>query len=284
MTKEVIIGMDLGATKINVGRVEKNRVGKHFILPIASEESEDQILGEIIRAIEEIFDPSVAGIGIGAPSIVDVEKGIVYDVQNITSWKEVPLKKILEDRFRKPVYVNNDANCFAVGEKYFGKGKKFRHFVGVTLGTGFGAGIIIDNRLYCGPNCGAGEFGLVPYKDSILEYYCSGQFFTGKYGIKGDEVCTRAKQGDDIALRIFEEFGIHIGEAAMIIMLAVDPEAILFGGSVSQAFPFFEKPMRERMKTFPYQRSIERLTIEKSDEPQIAILGAAALYYDAQLQ
>jgi glucokinase len=68
----------------------------------------------------------------------------------------------------------------------------------------------------------------------------------------------------------------------MIIMLAVDPEAIILGGSVSRAFPLFEKAMRERMRSFPYHKSLERIIIETSSEPQIAILGAAALYYDAR--
>lgn len=282
MTKEVIIGIDLGASKVRIGKVEKNRIVKHVSSNISTEGSEKQILNEIIQTTEEVFDPGVAALGVGVPSVVDVEKGIVYEVQNIASWQKVPLKEILENHFHKPVYVDNDANCFAVGEKHFGKGKKYRNFVGVTIGTGVGAGIIIDNRLYGGANCGAGEFGIIPYKKSILEYYCSGQFFMGEYGIRGDQVYARAKQRDKTAIKIFEQFGSHVGDAMKIIMFAVDPEAIIIGGAVSQAFSFFEKSMRERMKTFPYKRALERIIIEKSDQVQIAILGAAALYYDAQ--
>jgi glucokinase len=283
MTKEATIGVDLGGTKVSIGKVEKNKIVKHTSSDISAEGSEKQILNEIIQAIEEIFDPGVAGIGVGVPSVVDVEKGIVYEVQNIASWKKVPLKEILENHFHKPVYINNDANCFAVGEKHFGKGRKYSNFVGVTIGTGLGAGIIINDRLYCGPNCGAGEFGSIPYKKSILEYYCGGQFFMGEYGIRGEQVYARAKQGDKTAIEIFDQFGAHVGEAMMIIMFAVDPEAIIVGGAVSEAFSFFEKSMRERMKTFPYKHAVERLIIETTDQPQIAILGAAALYYDAQL-
>jgi len=283
MTKEATIGVDLGGTKVSIGKVEENRIVKHTSSDISAEGSEKQILNEIIQAIEEIFDPGVAGIGVGVPSVVDVEKGIVYEVQNIASWKKVPLKEILESHFHKPVYVNNDANCFAVGEKHFGKGRKYSNFVGVTIGTGLGAGIIINDRLYCGPNCGAGEFGSIPYKKSILEYYCGGQFFMGEYGIRGEQVYARAKQGDKTALEIFDQFGAHVGEAMMIIMFAVDPEAIIVGGAVSEAFSFFEKSMRERMKTFPYKHAVELLIIDTTDQPQIAILGAAALYYDAQL-
>ncbi len=283
MTSESIIGVDLGGTAVNVGKVENERVVKSISANITTRGEEKQILNEIVEAIEKVFDQSIAGIGIGVPSVVDVEKGIVYDVQNIPSWKEVHVKEILENHFQTPVYVNNDANCFAVGEKYFGKGKKYRNLVGVTLGTGLGAGVIIDNRLYWGANCGAGEFGSVSYKEHIIEYYSSGQFFMNEYGIKGQQVYEKARQGDKKSLEIFEEFGTHLGEAIKTILFAVDPEAIIIGGSVCQSYPFFQKAMWERIKTFPYKNSIDRLVIETSDQKQIAILGAAALYYDAQL-
>lgn len=281
MGRKTIIGVDLGGTKVSLGKVEEGRVVKHATTNITTQADQEQILSEIISAVEGVFDQSVAGIGIGAPSVVDVEKGIVYDVQNIPSWKEVPLKDILEKRFQRPTYVNNDANCFAVGEKHFGKGRAFKNLVGVTLGTGLGAGIIIDNRLYSGPNCGAGEFGTISYKDQNIEYYCSGQFFIHEHGIKGQRVYEQAKRGDKKALAIFAEFGIHLGEAVKTIMFAVDPEAIILGGSVCESYPFFQKTMREQIQTFPYKRSIERLVIERSEEPHIAILGAAALYYDS---
>lgn len=283
MASETIIGVDLGGTKVNIGKVEMNHVVKHLSADITTQGEEEQILSEIVEAIEKVFDQSVSGIGIGVPSAVDVEKGIVFNVQNIPSWEEVHLKEILEKRFQRPTYVNNDANCFAVGEKHFGKGKKYRNMVGVTLGTGLGAGIIIDNRLYSGSNCGAGEFGSISYKDHIIEYYCSGQFFIYEHGVKGQHVYEKAKQGDKTALEIFAQFGTHLGEAIKTIMFAVDPEAIILGGSVTRSYTFFQKTMWKQIQTFPYKNSIDRLVIETSEEQQIAILGAAALYYDAQL-
>jgi glucokinase len=283
MANKTIIGVDLGGTKVSIGKVEEKRIEKHFSANITTQGEEKQILDEIITAIEGVFDQSVVGIGIGVPSVIDVEKGIVYTVQNIPSWKEVHLKEILEDHFQRPTYVNNDANCFAVGEKHFGKGSAFKNLVGVTLGTGLGAGIIIDNRLYSGPNCGAGEFGSISYKDRIIEYYCSGQFFIHEHGVKGQQAFENAKLGDEKAIAIFEEYGTHLGEAIKTVMFAVDPEAIILGGSVCQSYSFFQKAMWEQIQTFPYKKSIDRLVIERSDEPHIAILGAAALHYDARI-
>ena len=126
-----------------------------------------------MSTIEEVFDSAVSGIGVGVPSIVDVEKGIVYDVQNIPSWKEVHLKQLLEERFQVPVFINNDANCFAIGEKHFGKGKDHENMIGLIVGTGMAGGIIIKNQLYNGYNCGSGEFGMIPYLEHNYEYYSS---------------------------------------------------------------------------------------------------------------
>jgi len=282
MFNKTIIGVDLGGTNIGVGKVEKNQIMNHFSFEVSSQGNEKKILSEIIQAIESVFDQKIEGIGIGVPGLVDIEKGIVYDIQNIPSWKKVHLKEILENHFHKPVYVNNDANCFAVGEKYFGNGKDYKNMVGLIIGTGMGAGIIINNHLYSGVNCGAGEFGSIPYKEYIYEYYCSGQFFINEYGIEGQYLFDKATAGDIKSLEIFEQFGTHLSNAILTILFAVDPEAIILGGSVCQSYPFFQEAMWKRIRSFPYEHTIDNLIIETTEEPQIAILGAAALFYDAQ--
>ncbi|MCU7500928.1 MAG: ROK family protein, partial [Ignavibacteria bacterium] len=215
------------------------------------------------------------------PSVVDTEKGIVYDVQNIPSWKEVPLKEILEKKYGVPVYINNDANCFAAGEKYFGKMKNCRNGVGIIMGTGLGAGIFTDGRLYSGTNCGAGEFGMIPYKESIYEAYCSGQFFKNEFNTTGEEAYKRAVGGDEEALKMFCRLGEHLGNAIKVVLYAYDPEIIILGGSVSRAFSLFKESMWKEVRTFAYQNSLKKLVIEPSELDQVALLGAAALYYDA---
>lgn len=282
LMEKAIIGVDLGGSKVSAGRVENGRLTAQAVASVDSRAPEKDVLEVLTRTIERVSAPDIAGIGVGVPSVVDVDQGIVYDVSNIPSWKEVALGRILAERFGKPVYINNDANCFAAGEKHFGKGKPYLHFVGVTLGTGLGAGLIINGRLYNGTNCGAGEFGMMPYGDSILEHYASGQYFERRYGIRGEEVQSRAEAGDPEAIAIFRRFGAHVGDAVTIIMLAVDPQAVILGGSVARAYPFFKTAMRARLAAFPYHKSVERIVIDVSAEPQIAILGAAALYLDAR--
>lgn len=98
---------------------------------------------------------------------------------NISSWKEIHLKEALESEFRVPVAINNDSNCFTLGVKMFGEGQPYANMVGVTIGTGIGAGVIIDHRLYGGEFMGAGEIGTLPYLDSDFEQYCSSFFLNG---------------------------------------------------------------------------------------------------------
>ena len=144
----------------------------------------------------------VTGIGVGVPSVVDTEKGIVYGVQNIPSWQEVYLKEFLENKYNLPTYVNNDANCFAAGEKYFGKAKEYENAVGLIIGTGLGAGLILNDRLYSGTNCGAGEFGTISFRGHNYEYYCSGQYFIQHYSTDGAALFESARSKDTKALKI----------------------------------------------------------------------------------
>ncbi|MFQ5603531.1 MAG: ROK family protein [bacterium] len=281
MKEKNIVGVDLGGTNARAGLVRNQKLAEVSSTKIDPRASVDEILDQLCGLIDETKVKNLDGIGIGVPSVVNIEKGIVYDVQNIPSWKEVPLKSIMEKRYSTPVFVNNDANCFALGENYFGKGVEYKSLIGLILGTGFAGGIIIDNKLYAGSNCGAGEFGMIPYLDSIYEHYSCGQFFTRKTGQTGEQVFQRAVNGDEEALNIFEEFGSHLGNSIKTILYAYDPEIIILGGSVRKAFRFFEKSMWECMQSFAYSNSINNLKIDVSELEHIAILGAAALYYDA---
>ena len=153
-----VIGIDLGATNIRGAVVTGDTLSHIVSARIHSDGTVEDVLNDVYQVVDALMDNSIKAIGIGVPSVVDVKEGIVYDVLYIPSWKEVHLKQLLEERYHIPVFVNNDANCFAVGEYHFGKGKGVDSMIGLTLGTGLGAGVIINNKLYAGFNCGAGEF------------------------------------------------------------------------------------------------------------------------------
>ena len=281
MPEDVIIGVDLGGTNVRAAAVRgMDTIGK-AARPISSDGDEAVVLGEVMETIDEVHPGRISGIGCGVPSLVDLAHGVVRNVDNIPSWKEVPLRRILEDRYGVPASVNNDANCFALGEWRFGKGRGYRNLVGITIGTGLGAGLVLDGRLYDGPNCGAGEIGTMPYRDSTVEYYSSGLRLVREHGVPGHVLFQRAGEGDPDALRAFEELGKDLGQAVTMVLCAYDPEIVVLGGSVSEAFPFFEESLREQLTRFPQPQVVERLVIERSERPDIGVLGAAALCLEA---
>jgi glucokinase len=277
-----IIGIDLGATNVRGATVNNGALSGIVAAKINSNGSVKDVLNDIYHVVDALFDPLAEAIGIGVPSMVDVETGVVYDVQNIPSWLEVPLKKYMEARYHVPVFVNNDANCFALGEYHFGGHAGIKSMIGLTIGTGLGAGIIINGKLYTGNNCGAGEFGFFNYLNNILEFYCSGSFFQNVHQTDGTLVFSNARNGNTEALNWYAELGKHIGYAIKMIMYAYDPQLIVLGGSVSQAYSFFEHHMWQEIKTFAYPKSAARIKVQVSALANSGILGAAALYNDAE--
>jgi len=277
-----VVGVDLGGTNVRAGRVVDGRLEEVRSVPVRGRGTAEEVLEDLFGAVDAVMRDDVAGIGAGVPSIIDLATGTVCDVQNIPSWTKVPLKARLEERYRRPAFVNNDANSFAAGEKIYGKLRPYDSAVGLIVGTGLGSGIIANGRLYSGVNCGAGEFGMLPYLDRNFEAYASGQFFERVHGVTGKELAGRAEKGDARALAVFAEFGRHLGEAVKAVCYAVDPEIIVLGGSVSRSYAFFREALWEAFASYAYSIAKDRLKIEVSETENIAVLGAAALYFDAR--
>ena len=283
MATNNILGIDMGGTNIRGGLVNENALHGILSRRVNSMGSVGEVLDQLFSLTDELINNSVTSIGIGVPGLVNVEEQLVYDVVYIPSWKEVPLQKYMEDRYQVPVYINNDANCFALGEYYFGKGKGCHSMIGLTLGTGLGAGIIINKKLYEGKNGGAGEFGMINYLDQSIEYYASGQFFQNVYQVDGEQVFKKALAGDAEAIGMYAEMGTHLGNAVKTILYTYDTDLIIMGGSVRKAFPYYSENMWKRIHTLVYARSAERLQIKLSELEHAGILGAAALYFDSIL-
>jgi glucokinase len=168
-------------------------------------------------------------------------------------------------------------NCFILGEHRFGQAMGHNSAVGLAMGTGLGGGIIINNQLFHGNNCGAGEFGLVPYLDENIEAYCSGGFFPRKFNTTALDAYQRASNGDAVALKSWEEFGFHMGNAIKTVVYTFDPEVIVLGGSLVKAHRFFSEAMERSMLDFAFPESMKRLTVLTSQNENITLLGAASL-------
>lgn len=269
------IGIDLGGTNIRAALIDGTKVVRKEKISCPAQGKEEEVLNVIFTLIERIGTENVECIGAGVPSVVDTRRGIVYNVANIPSWTEVHLKKILEERFGIPTYINNDSNCFTLGESRFGVGKDYMNMVGVTLGTGVGSGIIIEGHLYEGRNAGAGEVGCLSYLDKDYESYCSTPFFVS-HNTSGAELAAKAEQGDMSALALWDEFGHHLGELAKAILFAYDPDVIVFGGGISAGHPYFEAAMRKAIETFPYETGKD-VKILFSSDGDMALYGASVL-------
>lgn len=268
------IGIDLGGTNLRVGLVDEGRIVRLLAEPCKATASAEVVLEHIASLVARVMTPEVTQIGVGVPSVVDSVRGIVYDVVGIPSWREVHLKEYLEQRFGLPVHINNDCNCFALGVCRYGEAREYRDVVCMALGTGVGAGIVIDGSLYSGRNTGAGEIGAAPYLDKDYEYYCSSRFFVGR-GTTGKEAYEKAVAGDEEALALWREFGGHVGNLIMLVMYAYDPEAIVLGGSIPRAYDFFKESMYATLDNFIYTGAVKRLHICCSHIENAGLLGAS---------
>ena len=271
------IGVDLGGTQVRAGLVKYQKVINLESKNIRSLGTKEEVFDDLCSVIDKVMDKKVMGIGIGVPSLLDPKTGVIYDTTNIPAWKKVPLRKLLEKKYRVPVYLDNDANCFTLGELHDRKSVgNSQNFVGLIIGTGLGAGIISNGKLHSGQSCGAGEFGMFPYLDATVEAYASGQFFK-KFDKIGSQLFLEAKQNKPEALEIFHQYGRHLGEAIKLILFAVAPEVIVLGGSVSLSHKFFESSLLESLQTFPSAEIRKNLKIKVSHARHGAILGAASL-------
>ncbi|MBU1821077.1 MAG: ROK family protein, partial [Bacteroidetes bacterium] len=273
----MIVGVDIGGTNLRAGLVENGKVIEKKEVALRDKHSLPATLAQLFRCIEPLTRYSLSGIGVGVPSVVDTENGIVYNTLNIPSWERLELKAILENEFGVPVRINNDVNCFTLGEHQYGQAQSHSSVIGMALGTGLGAGIIINNQLYTGSNCGAGEIGLLPYLDRTLEYYACSSFFEAIHGISAREAEALARKGDIRADRIWAEFGVHLGFVIKAVLYTYDPEVIVLGGSISKAYRYFKNALLEGLEDFAFPESIKKLKILPTQDENMAILGAAAL-------
>lgn len=276
-TEKPILGLDIGGTNIKAGVLVGSELVDIRTISTPSHESQESILETIADLISSYNHHDFFAIGIGIPGLIDTENGVVLNLENIPSFRRVHLREFLEARFAKPVYINNDANCFALGEYTFGAARVYQHVVGITLGTGLGAGIIVNGHLYCGFNCAAGEWCSAPYFDQDFEFYCSSKFFHSKFNAKAKSLSKNAALGDEMALQAYREYGHHLGELIKNILYTLAPQAIVLGGSIRKAYPFFKDSMESNIATFKYPSVSANLKILISDLDETAIHGAVAL-------
>ncbi|MBN4049229.1 ROK family protein, partial [archaeon AH-315-M20] len=241
------------------------------------------IIKNIISSIKRVKTGKISGIGIGSPGPMNYKKGIITNPVNL-SFRNTPLRKLIQDKFKIKTYLDNDANCFALAEAVFGQCKKYENVVGITLGTGFGGGFVINKKIYHGRN-NAAELGHVTIKydgqnaksgnNGAIEEYTIARGITRLYGKSNPySIYKLALQGNKKAIKTFERMGYFLGIGLANIIYAFDPDIIVIGGKISNSWKFFSRNMNKVVKERYFSKPCP---IVKSKLNDSGILGAGAL-------
>jgi len=293
MEREYLIGVDLGGTKIEAGLVDLNgKVLKKIIMPTEAKAGKAKVIENIVYAVNKLRRDKIIGVGVGIPGPTDYKRGIAIRPPNLPGWNEVPLKKILEEKLKLCVAVENDAKCFAIAEFKCGYEKKVSSLVGVTVGTGVGAGIIINGKIYRGSSDSAGEIGHMTVVEDgakcncgnkgCLEMYASGRgiermfFEKTKRRLSAEEIAQLAGR-NKTARHVIEEAARYLGIGLANIIVAVNPEVVVIDGSIATIKGFVEKAHKEAVKHLGILP--KEVRIEKSKTEDSGILGAASVVF-----
>ena len=275
---KLYIGIDIGGTSIVSARFSESEMLEKKEVPTGADRPAEQIMESLYEAIEMVLTDEVVGIGIGMPGFMNVETGEILQINNIPSFNGFAIKPRVEEKFKLPSFQNNDANCFALGETYYGAGKKYNNLVGVTLGTGLGGGIILDRKIHTGLMGGAGELGCVPFHGGISEDICSAALFKNKYQTTGKKLYKKAKAGDKDSIAVFDELAHNIGELLRMVTYVLAPEAFIIGGSVANSWDLLEKTLREDLDSkFLAPMISKKVDLVRAELDNAGLYGAAAL-------
>ncbi len=308
------IGVDLGGTNIAVGVVDESLkiIGRGKVktrCPRPAAEIFDDIALAVEMAVKDagISMDEVISVGVGTPGSVNKSNGYIEFANNL-DFNQVPAKEMLEERIGKPVYLDNDANCAALGEAVAGVGNGVKDFVAITLGTGVGSGIIIDGKIVVGANYCAGEMGhMVIAVDGVpcncgrkgcWEQYSSAtalisqtkeamknnpdslmwQLTGGIDNVSGRTAFDAMRQGDKAATAVVDKYIYYLSIGICNVINALQPEIICIGGGVSHEGDYLLKPLQKHVEE-------QRYSIYSSKQTQIvaAQLGNDAGIFGAAL-
>lgn len=288
----VVIAVDLGGTWIRAAFVARDGShGEVTRMPTGRHRSAGEIVADIARCVEGTAagaPRAPEAIAIGVPTVCDREGALLVN-DNLPTMGGIRLREELARACGRPVTQANDAACFAIGEWRYGAAKGMRNLCGVTLGTGIGCGIVLEGRLHTGAHGLAGEIWKSPARDGTgdgtLEDSTCGRSISAVYSratgfqLEATEIARRAVSGDEAAKETFRQFGDALGRGIAFLVNALDPEAVVFGGSVSLAFPLFLPSMAEALRRHTVAGS-EVALLPSALGDWAALLGAAHLAFD----
>ena len=311
--KDLIIGVDFGATFIKVGLLD---IHGHIVRKSAFSSkgyiSRDKLIERIALEVNTIMAserPRVLGLGAGVPGPVDYKRGVIYGLTNVKGWRNVPLRDILRKRIGMRVFIDNDANAACAGEARWGAGKGYRDIVCITLGSGVGTAVIIDGKLYRGRGYSAAEMGHICIDRNGPRCNCGAKgcietFLGNSYIVKAavkdlkqgkrsvllklaDDkysnitpklIDQAARMGDKFCIDIWKQAGENLGIGLTGIVNTFNPEIIVIGGGLSKAGEMLFGSVRETVKRRAMKVFTGDLKIKRARFIEDAgTFGAAAL-------
>ena len=301
MGRKYFLGIDVGGTFTKAALVNEN--GRLLVKQqISSKNFSDKaffahqirsIFSSLVK-IQKIRSSDVKAIGIGLPGPVDSKRGVVLSLTNIKKWDNFALVSYLKDFFSMPLFIENDANCMTLAESRLGAARGASFALCLTLGTGVGAGLILNNEIYRGPYFLGGEIGHIPMAlegprcecggVACLERYVGNQALVWKLKtvfrrrISLEEASVLAKNGDTRAIKVWRQAGESIGLAVSSVVNTLNPEVIVIGGGVSLAGDVLWRSIRSTVKKHTMRFLKKRIKIKKAVCGNDAgVLGAALL-------
>ena len=259
-----VIGIDLGGTHLRLAVSDlAGDIAARTIEAIDPEAGPERIVARVEAVGKALLAESGANlmaVGLATPGIVDTESGVVGTARNLKGWQNVPIRSMLESAFGVSAVVENDVNAAALGERWRGAARGHDSFVFVSIGTGIGAGLVLDGELYRGTHFAAGEINLLPVgapgSESYLEDRASGPAIArraGEFGftpprgeiVTTDSVFVAAAAGDPIAQRAVQEAVDAVALGTGVLLAAVDPSIVVLGGGVASQGEAILRPLLE---------------------------------------
>jgi len=287
MKQGYYIGIDVGGTKV-LGCLIQFRGDTfaivHQDLFFVHGLSKKEFITSLHNLTKELvsFAPKnrVQGIGVGLPGQTDQKRKKFLNAPNLSYLKDIVWDVVLGKRFRTPVKIGNDAHCFTLAEALFGKGKKYNAVFGMTLGTGVGGGLVVGKEIFYGAQGTAAEVGhMVIDGGKTLEMLGSSKFLKEQTAKSPKEMENAARRGDKKARALYRALGLSVGIGAANIVNAVNPDIIVFGGNISNAFDLIQAEIKKQIKKYAVSPLAKKTPcVQSMLGGEAGAIGAAALF------
>ncbi|MCC2385806.1 ROK family protein [Bacillus sp. FSL L8-0199] len=279
------IAFDIGGTQIKYGIVsEIGRVLKRKTVATEIHLGGEQIIQKLIYVSQKIMNEhTIAGIGISTTGIVDINKGIVTGgADHIPGYSTIPIIDRLQEILKVPVSIDNDVNCAAFGEKWNGSGREKDNFIMLTIGTGIGGAIFIDEELYRGHSFSAGEWGNMLIEGKTFEEVASisglirlVRKYKGKGEWNGKRIFELYDKGDREVAQAVGIFFKHLAIGISNLAYIFNPETIIIGGGITDRGNEFLKEVKEEISKYLNQEIYNNCEIELAQNGNCAgMIGA----------